>query len=124
MPRKTRAKPQSTAPNDGSPLGSLSDAELIQELARRRAATGKLDLSSMELATEETKREIGAETLAAMVAELPSRGRRSEAVPEVRPTRSDQVPTSRAQDRDALRRGDLLPPLSPLRAVSPRPLPA
>jgi hypothetical protein len=52
------ALPTRPAPNDGTPLGHLSDAELVKEfareLARRRAAGGALDLDAIEALPPET----------------------------------------------------------------------
>lgn len=73
MPRRKRRKSvaSSQAPNDGSPLGQLSDAELLGELARRRAARGPLDLDAIENAIEAEQRDFGQDSLAAAVAALP-----------------------------------------------------
>lgn len=62
----------SEPPNDGTPLGHLSDSELLAELARRRLAEGKLDLDAMEELVEHDKRDFGMEHFAAMVAALPA----------------------------------------------------
>jgi hypothetical protein len=65
--RRASTKP----PNDGTPLGHLSDSDLLAELARRRMAAGKLDLDSMEELVEHDKRDFGMERFAALVANLP-----------------------------------------------------
>lgn len=63
------------APNDGTPLGHLSDEELMRqfasELARRRLARGQLELDSIESFATDVKEDLGAETLAATMAALP-----------------------------------------------------
>jgi len=69
--RKPRKRASTTAPKDGTPLGHLSDAELVQELARRQVARGKLDLDAIESFVEGAQSEIGEEALAATVAALP-----------------------------------------------------
>lgn len=73
--RRHNKPPSKPAPNDGTPLGHLSDAELVrhfaQEVARRRAASGKVDLEAIETFTEEAQRSLGEETLAAAIAALP-----------------------------------------------------
>ena len=70
--RRKPMKPLSTvAPNDGTPLGALSDAQLLGELARRRAAQGGGTLDAMESFVEEAQRDFGAETLALSIAALP-----------------------------------------------------
>jgi hypothetical protein len=77
MSRRRTPKKQAggAAPGDGSKLGHLSDAELIrefaQELARRRAQRGELNLDAMESFAEDAQREIGQETVAATIAALP-----------------------------------------------------
>ena len=68
MPRK-RVSDQ--APKDGTPLGHLSDADLLKELARRRVAQGKVDLSAIESLAEDVQHDAGEETLAAVIASLP-----------------------------------------------------
>ncbi len=58
-------------PRDGTALGHLSDAELMKELARRRLARGKVDLDQMETFAENAQREMGQETLAALIESMP-----------------------------------------------------
>src|SRR5690242_13878253 len=72
MAKKRNPAPRAStkAPDDGSPMGHLSDSDLLAELARRRAG-GKHDLASMELGVEQAKREVGQASFAAMVAALP-----------------------------------------------------
>jgi hypothetical protein len=69
------ALPSRPAPNDGTPLGHLSDAELVtqfaRELARRRAAAGAVDLDSIEAFATDVQRDLGGETLAAAIEALP-----------------------------------------------------
>ncbi|MER2561065.1 MAG: hypothetical protein ABTQ32_10115, partial [Myxococcaceae bacterium] len=69
------ALPTRPAPNDGTPLGHLSDAELVKEfareLARRRAAAGALDLDAIESFATDAQRDMGGETLAAAIEALP-----------------------------------------------------
>jgi Uncharacterised protein family (UPF0236) len=69
--RQSRKPPKTTAPNDGTPLGHLSDAELMKEFARRLVARGEIELGSLELMAEKAGQEVGAETLASTVASLP-----------------------------------------------------
>ena len=69
--RTPRAEPRSTAPNDGTPLGGLSDKQLLQELTRRRLANGPVSLDSIEQAAESAQREFGEETLATAMTALP-----------------------------------------------------
>ncbi len=57
--RKSRTPVTSTtAPDDGSPLGHLSDAELMKELARRRLSRGKIDLDAIESFAEDAQRDM------------------------------------------------------------------
>lgn len=73
--RRLPRKPASLKPpNDGTPLGHLSDAELVAELARRRMPHGRVDLDALEEVAEETGRDLGEETLAATIAGLPPEG--------------------------------------------------
>jgi len=60
--RRPRLPPSSSAPNDGSPLGHMSGADLLRELARRRLAKGTMGLDSIESAPEEAQRDLGEET--------------------------------------------------------------
>lgn len=70
--RRPTKKPQpKPAPNDGSPLGHLSEADLIRELARRRAVRGTADLNAIESFAEDAQRALGEETLAAAIEALP-----------------------------------------------------
>lgn len=70
--RIPRKPPSDTAPNDGTPLGGLSDAALVRELARRRLArAGAGDLDAIEAAAGSAQLEFGEETLAVAVAALP-----------------------------------------------------
>jgi hypothetical protein len=78
MSRRRQPKKQlssAPAPNDGTPLGHLSDAELVREfakeLARRRLAKGATDLNAMEAFAEDAQQEVGNETLQATLAALP-----------------------------------------------------
>lgn len=59
------------APNDGTPLGTLSDADLLREVARRRLAKGNFDLDTIEELAQVAQRDLGEETLAAAIAALP-----------------------------------------------------
>ena len=67
--RRQPKKPVTSAPapNDGTPLGHLSEADLVKEfareLARRRAADGNLDLDMIESFATDVQREMGGETL-------------------------------------------------------------
>jgi hypothetical protein len=54
-----RSPCRTTAPNDVSPLGHLSNAELLKELAQRRLKEGKVDLGAMETFAEEAQRDSG-----------------------------------------------------------------
>jgi hypothetical protein len=66
-----RAVASAAAPNDGTPLGHLSDADLVKELARRQVSQGNLDLTAIESFAEGAQQQMGAETLEAAVAALP-----------------------------------------------------
>jgi hypothetical protein len=71
--RKPMKQASTEAPKDGSPLGHLSDAELLKELARRRAGTGGLsDLNAIESAIEQDQLDLGREELALTIAALPA----------------------------------------------------
>lgn len=70
-PRRPPAPKTSFAPNDGTPLGTHTDDDLLRELARRRATRGLTDLTSMEEAAEVAQQQLGADALAAMVDALP-----------------------------------------------------
>src|SRR5882762_7346633 len=77
MPKKRLS---TSAPKDGTPLGDLSDAELVEELARRRVARrGEMDLDAIESFIEGAQSQIGEDALAATVAALTPEG--SEAKP-------------------------------------------
>jgi hypothetical protein len=83
--RMTRTAVSSTeAPNDGTSLGHLSDAALVKELARRRAARGELDLDAIESFAEDTQRDMGQETLAATIEALPSEDTKAKRCPKCR----------------------------------------
>src|ERR1700738_3864105 len=79
MPKKRLS---TTAPKDGTPLGDLSDAELVEELARRRVARGKMDLDAIESFIEGAQSQIGEDALAATVAGLPPEGPEGKARPD------------------------------------------
>jgi hypothetical protein len=68
--RQPRKPANSKPPNDGTPLGHLSDADLLKEFARRHAAKGNLDLTAIETMAEETahlmSEDVQAETIAAL----------------------------------------------------------
>ena len=72
--REPRRRLSGGAPKDGTPLGELSDAQLIEELARRRVARGQLDLDAIESFAEDIQHDAGEETLAATVTRLPTEG--------------------------------------------------
>lgn len=74
MPRKRKSAPRANTkpPKDGTPLGHLSDFDLLAEFARRRLAEGKLDLDAMEQSVEQAKQDFGPEQFAALVAALPT----------------------------------------------------
>lgn len=59
------------APNDGTPLGHLSVAELVKEIARRQTAKGVVDLDAMESFVEDLQQQMGQDALAATIAALP-----------------------------------------------------
>lgn len=85
MPRRRtpRKRASTTAPRDGTRLGHLSDAELVEELARRRVARGgDLDLDAIESFVEGTQSQIGEDTLAATVAALPPEGSAAKPCPK------------------------------------------
>ena len=71
--RRQSRKPllSTPAPNDGTPLGHLSEAELLREVARRRATRGGFDLDAIEVSSEQFQRDLGQETLDAAIAALP-----------------------------------------------------
>ncbi len=71
----------SAAPNDGTPLGHMSDAELLREVARRRLAKGDFDLAAIEDLAENAQRDMGEETLAAAIAALPPEDRKPKPCP-------------------------------------------
>lgn len=71
----------STPPHDGSPLGHLSDAELLREVARRRLARGEFDLDAIEHLAEKAQQDLGEETLAAAIAALPPEDDKPKACP-------------------------------------------
>jgi hypothetical protein len=80
--RKPRAPvSNSTPPNDDSPLGRLSDAELLREVARRRLARGEFDLDAIEQLAEKAQQDLGEETLAAAIAALPTEDDKPKACP-------------------------------------------
>lgn len=69
--RKPRTPATSTTPpNDGTPLGALSDADLLREVARRRLAKGTFDIDAIEELATAAQRDLGEETLAAAIAAL------------------------------------------------------
>jgi len=70
--RRQPRKPLTSAPapNDGTPLGHLTETELFREIARRRAAKEAFDLDAIEVSSEESQRELGQETLDAAIAAL------------------------------------------------------
>jgi hypothetical protein len=85
MSRRRRSRTPVTptsAPNDGSALGHLSDAELLQELARRRLRQGQVDLKALESFVEQAQRDLGQETLAAAMAALPPEDGMSKSCPK------------------------------------------
>lgn len=74
----------STPPNDGTPLGSLSDADLLREVARRRLAKGNFDIDAIEELAGAAQRDLGEETLAAAMAALPPEDDKPKACPKCR----------------------------------------
>ena len=71
MSRRRQPKtPVSVAPNDGTPFGHLSDADMLREMARRRLGKGGVDLAAIEDLVEQVQRHMGEETLAAALAAL------------------------------------------------------
>jgi hypothetical protein len=80
--RAPRKRVSTTAPRDGTPLGHLSDAELVEELARRRVSRGKQDLDAIEAFVEGVRWEMGEETLAATMAALPPEGSAAKPCPK------------------------------------------
>jgi hypothetical protein len=70
--RKPMKLASTEAPKDGTPLGDLSDADLLNELARRRAGRGQLgDLDAIESMIESDQKALGREELAVTIAALP-----------------------------------------------------
>src|SRR5467141_270708 len=80
--RTPRKRVSSTAPKDGTPLGHLSDAELVQELARRQVARRRLDLDAIEAFVEGAQSEMGEKALAATMAALPPEGSAAKPCPK------------------------------------------
>lgn len=81
--RKPMKQASTEAPKDGSPLGHLSDAELLKELARRRAGRGELsDLSAIESTIEQDQQTLGREELALTFAALPPEDATSKPCPK------------------------------------------
>jgi hypothetical protein len=80
--RMPRERLSTSAPKDGTPLGDLSDAELVEELARRRVARGEMDLDAIESFIEGAQSQIGEDALAATVAALPPEGSEAKACPK------------------------------------------
>jgi len=81
--RKPRTPATSTTPpNDGTPLGALSDADLLREVARRRLAKGTFDIDAIEELAIAAQRDLGEETLAAAFAALPLEDDKPKACPE------------------------------------------
>ena len=69
--RKPRTPVTPTAaPNDGTPFGHMSDADLLREMARRRLGKGGVDLAEIEELAELVQRHVGEETLAAALVAL------------------------------------------------------
>src|SRR5438105_2674753 len=88
--RKTRKLAANTeAPKDGSPLGHLSEAELLKEVARRRAARGQFgNLDEIESFIAGDQRDLGQEELAAVIDVLP----RESSTPKPCPKCGEAVP--------------------------------
>ena len=84
MPRRRtpRNRVSARAPTDGTLLGHLSDAELVQELARRQVARGSLDLDAIESFVGGVQSEMGEAALAATVAALPPEGSTAKSCPK------------------------------------------
>lgn len=83
--RKPRTPATSTTPpNDGTPLGGLSDADLLREVARRRLAKGTFDIDAIEELATAAQRDLGEETLAAAIAALPPEDDKPKACPKCR----------------------------------------
>lgn len=83
--RKPRTPATSTTPpNDGTPLGGLSDADLLREVARRRLAKGTFDIDAIEELASAAQRDLGEETLAAALAALPPEDDKPKACPKCR----------------------------------------
>ena len=83
--RKPRTPVTSTTPpNDGTPLGGLSDADLLREVARRRLAKGTFDIDAIEELATAAQRDLGEETLAAAIAALPPEDDKPKACPKCR----------------------------------------
>lgn len=70
------------APDDGTKLGHLSDAELFAELARRRMPKGEVDLEAIELMAEGAGHQAGEEVVAATIAALPPEDGKSKPCPK------------------------------------------
>jgi hypothetical protein len=81
--RRAPRKPASTkAPDDGTKLGHLSDAELFAELARRRMPQGETDLEAIEEMVERTGHQAEEVLLAATIAALPPEDGKSKPCPK------------------------------------------
>ena len=83
--RKPRTPATSTTPpNDGTPLGGRSDADLLREVSRRRLAKGTFDIDAIAELASAAQRDMGEETLAAAIAALPPEGDEPKACPKCR----------------------------------------
>ena len=81
--RKPRTPATSTTPpNDGTPLGGLSDADLLREVARRRLTKGSFDIDAIEELAGAAQRDMGEETLAAALAALSPEDDKPKACPK------------------------------------------
>lgn len=72
-----------TPPKDGSPLGHLSDAELYNELVRRRMPGGVNSLETYETLAADMGQLAGEVMLEATIASLPPEDSTPKAVPQV-----------------------------------------
>jgi hypothetical protein len=80
--RQPRKRADRIAPDDGTPLGHVSEAELLAELARRRMPQGVIELDAFEDTALEVAFDAGEELLAASIAALQPEGSEPKPCPQ------------------------------------------